>query len=190
MLSSTDDILDIPEADLWGWKKNNDDTEDPKNKKEDATESAEEADDESDEEEVREKTGEPTKPDVPESGDESDADKPSDEDLIALFDAIPMEPAEDGWDRNLPVMVVPLSFDDFMECFWAGNAPYFIPAMASKENEEVVKYSLWEDPTEEDKAMFGNEILSIRKIQKKVPVSAMWRMYTAPNVIQQIALMS
>ena len=60
VLSSTDDILDIPEADLWGWKKDNDDTEDPKNKKEDATESAEEADDESDEEEVREKTGEPT----------------------------------------------------------------------------------------------------------------------------------
>jgi hypothetical protein len=195
---STEDILDIPEADLWGKHKNDDDkTEDPKNKKEDGTEeTAEDADDESDDEEVREKIPahktKPSKDDEPESSDEdsdeSGSDGPSADDLKELFDAIPMEPAANGWDRDLPIMVVPLSLDDFMECFWADDSPYFIPAIETAPTDEIVQYSLWADPTEEDKAMFGDSIISIRKIEKKVHVGLMSKLYAAPNVIQQIAL--
>ena len=76
-----------------------------------------------------------------------------------MYGTIPLESAEDGWNQELPIMVVPLSFTQFMECFWSDAAPYYIPAFLSKEKDQIVNYSNWSDPTDFDKHVFGDNVI-------------------------------
>ena len=76
-----------------------------------------------------------------------------------------------------------------MECFWDDSAPYMIPAMLRNEEDEIVNYSNWTEPEEVDREMFGNDVISVMKIQKKIHTTPELRLYTAPDVIQHIALM-
>ena len=76
-----------------------------------------------------------------------------------------------------------------MDCFWDDSAPYMIPAMLRNEEDEIVNYSNWTEPAEMDREMFGNDVISVMKIQKKIHTSPELRLYTAPDVIQHIALM-
>ena len=105
------------------------------------------------------------------------------------MDAMPMEDASKGWDRDLPVTVLPLGLDDFMECFWADAAPYYIPALVlDREKDEVVNYTNWTTPSEEEKKVMGDDILGTRRIEKRMHTSAVSRAFTYPYVIQHIAL--
>jgi len=101
---------------------------------------------------------------------------------------IPLEPAEDGWDRDLPIMVVPMTLEDFMDCFWADQAPFFIPAILEK-GDTVVNYTLWGDATEDEKTLFGKDVIKTRKIEKFKSTNVTTRLYTAPHQIQHLALM-
>lgn len=192
----TEGVLDIPEAEsLWGWHKNKDDEEE-ETAKEKKDEVKDEPSRKEKEEDVREKLEPARKPKhkVPEaSEDESEEEaeykEMRDADIKAMLEAYPMEPAEEGWDRDLPIMVVPVTFSQFMDCFWADSAPYFIPAWMRSDEDVVVNYTNWSEPTEDAKFVFGDDVISIRKIEKKVHTTAKTRLYTAPHVIQYIALM-
>jgi len=117
-----------------------------------------------------------------EESEDSDFEEPTEADLIAMMEAIPMEDAADGWDRDLPIMVIPLDLDSYMECFWGSKAPYYIPALVTGEKNTVVNYSKWKKPSEEAKTVFGNDILGERRIEKHIKNNAIMRMYTAPYV--------
>ena len=70
-----------------------------------------------------------------------------------------------------------------MTCFWDDSAPYMIPAMLRNEEDEIVNYSNWTEPEESDREMFGNDVISVMKIQKKIHTTPELRLYTAPDVI-------
>ena len=94
-----------------------------------------------------------------------------------------MMPSEDNWDRDLPIMVVPLGFDCFMECFWGNNSPYYIPAVLDDKNDLTKSYSLWSNPTKFDKFIFGDEIIAIRRIATRRHIALSNKLYGAPDVL-------
>jgi len=93
-----------------------------------------------------------------------------------------MEDASEGWDQDLPIMVIPLDLDSFMECFWADSSPYFIPGLLSNEKNEVVNYTKWKKANNEEKMVFGDKIIGARRIEKHISSNPFMRMYTAPYV--------
>ena len=101
-----------------------------------------------------------------------------------------MEPASDGWDRDLDLLVIDLSIEQAYECFWADEAPFLLPAFQRKENNYVVNWTLWADPSAEDIEIFGENVLAVRKLEQRIPSSHTDRLYTAPIQISHLALMS
>ena len=67
-----------------------------------------------------------------------------------MLNAIPLMPAAEGWDQDVPTMVLQMSLDDYMACFWDDDAPYYIPAHLNNkmtgEGDRVVNYTNWYDP--------------------------------------------
>ena len=62
-------------------------------------------------------------------------------------------------------MIVPMTLTQYMDCFWADDAPYFIPALLTNPLDEVINYSYWEELDETDRWLFGEEAISTRKIE-------------------------
>lgn len=105
-----------------------------------------------------------------------------------MFNVIPLEPPEEGWDRDLPIKIVPMTLDESMDCFWGDYAPFFIPAKVTNRKDSVVNFTLWADATEEEKTLFGPNVIKTRKIEILKHTDVANRMYTAPHQIQHIAL--
>ena len=86
------------------------------------------------------------------------------------------------------MLVLGLTLDQFMGCFWDNQAPYLIPALLRNEEDEIVNYSNWTEPDETDRELFGQDVISVMKVQKKIHTTPQMRLYTAPDVVQHIAL--
>ena len=106
-----------------------------------------------------------------------------------MMEILPLEPVEEGWDRDLPIMVLGLTLEQFMGCFWDDSAPYMIPALLRNEEDTIVSYSSWSDPDDADREIFGQDVISVMKLQKKINATPEMRLYTAPDVVQHVALM-
>ena len=44
--------------------------------------------------------------------------------LVAMMDAVPLLGEE--WIQDPEVLVVPLSLEQYWDCFWADDAPYYV----------------------------------------------------------------
>ena len=62
-------------------------------------------------------------------------------------------------------MPIPMSLTQYVDCFWADNAPYFIPALITDPNDQVINYTFWTKPDEFDKMMFGDDVIATRKLE-------------------------
>ena len=58
-----------------------------------------------------------------------------------------------------------MTLTQYVDCFWADQAPYFIPALLTKDDDEVVNYTYWSTPEEFDKLMFGEDVIATRKLE-------------------------
>ena len=90
----------------------------------------------------------------------------------------------------MDLLVIDLSIEQAYECFWADEAPFLLPAFKRKENNYVVNWTLWADPSAEDIEIFGENVLAVRKLEQRIPSSHADRLYTAPIQISHLALMS
>ena len=55
----------------------------------------------------------------------SDYEEPSIEELLDLIKAVPpVGTEEEGWNRIFDYQVIPLSLEDYWNCFYADGAPY------------------------------------------------------------------
>ena len=64
-----------------------------------------------------------------------------------------------------------------------------IPALLRGEEDEIVSYSNWTEPDDTDREIFGQDVISVMKVQKKIHTTPQMRLYTAPDVVQHIALL-
>ena len=67
-----------------------------------------------------------------ESDTESEYVEPSEDELIQMMRAIPLEHADGGWDKDMPEIVLPLSLTQFMDAFWVDYAPFYLPAFLTR----------------------------------------------------------
>ena len=102
---------------------------------------------------------------------------------------IPLESVSDGWDRDLPLMVIPLSIEEAYDCFWDDRAPFLVPNMRHREHQYLVNWTLWTEPNEKDKERFGDNVEAVRKFERRIPSSHTERMYSAPIEIVNLGLM-
>jgi hypothetical protein len=49
-----------------------------------------------------------------------------------------------------------------------------------KENNYVVNWTLWADPSAEDKEIFGENVIAVRKLEQRIPSTHTERLYSAP----------
>lgn len=98
-------------------------------------------------------------------------------------------PAEHGWDQDLEATVLPMPLDDYMECFWTDEAPYFVPAVLKSRDDKVVNYTYWGDPTLDDIYMFGGDVVSSRTIEKTVHTSLYTKLMGTISTIEHIVIL-
>lgn len=118
----------------------------------------------------------------------SEYEEPDEDSLIEMMKTLPLEDVKDGWDQDMPILVLPLSLSLYMDTFWADSAPYYLPALLANEKDKVINWTTWTDPDDDDKESFGKDVLTTRKIEKKLHTSVTSRMCSA-NTIQHIAIL-
>ena len=113
----------------------------------------------------------------------SSFEEPSEEELITMMDLIPLMPASDGWDQDLPTQVLPMSLDNFMDCFWADEAPFFLPGHLTGPEDKVVNYTNWLDPSADDQLLFGPKVIASRLIEKDLEDALYTKMWSTINTV-------
>ena len=106
--------------------------------------------------------------------------------LIALMNMQPLMPASMGWDQDLPTMVLPLSLNEFMECFWADDAPFFLPGKMMGHDDYIVNYTDWFEPRLRDTIIFGEDVVSTRLVEKSIDDSIYTDVWSTINTVQHI----
>ena len=86
-------------------------------------------------------------------------------------------------------MVLFMSLSEFMECFWADEAPFFVPGLLFGQEDKVVNYTGWYEPTLEDTTIFGDDVISVRKVEKSVEDGLYTGLWSTITTVQHIALL-
>ena len=114
---------------------------------------------------------------------EADYEELSEQELISMMDIVPLLPADHGWDQDLKTMVLPLSLDDYMDCFWADEAPFFIPGHLTGPEDRIVNYTNWLEPTHDDAFRFSTDVIAYRMVEKDLQDSLYTRIWSTINSI-------
>ena len=167
----TEDLItgDIETEQLW-WGKHNDDDEDKKEEEEPIQAIPQEAP-------------------INEPVDSGNGVEPTEGEMKMMLQLVPLMPAEHGWDQDLEATVLPMPLDDYMECFWTDEAPYFVPAVLKSRDDKVVNYTYWGDPTLDDIYMFGGDVVSSRTIEKTVHTSLYTKLMGTISTIEHIVIL-
>jgi len=86
-------------------------------------------------------------------------------------------------------MVLHMSLTEFMEAFWADEAPFFVPGVLFGQEDKVVNYTDWYEPKLEDITVFGDNVQSVRLVEKSVEDGLYTGLWSTINTIQHIALL-
>ena len=106
--------------------------------------------------------------------------------LIAMMNMQPLMPASLGWDQDLPTMVLPMSLTEFMDCFWADDAPFFLPGKMMGQDGYIVNYTDWFDPRLRDTMIFGEDVQSTRLVEKDIVDGVYTDVWSTINTVQHI----
>ena len=106
-----------------------------------------------------------------------------------MMDLLPLYPASEGWDQDLKTMVLPMSLDEYMDCFWADEAPFFIPGHLTGPEDRIVNYTNWLEPTDEDELLFSSDVIAYRMVEKDLQDSLYTQIWSTINSVQHIELM-
>jgi len=88
----------------------------------------------------------------------------------------------------LATMVLPMGLDDYMNCFWANDAPFYIPGHLSGPEDRIINYTNWLEPTNEDELLLSTDVIAYRLIEKDLQDSLYTRMWSTINAIQHVEL--
>ena len=80
-------------------------------------------------------------------------------------------------------MDLPMKLDQYIDCFWTNEAPYFIPALLTNPQDEIVNYTYWNDPDDFDRQVFGEGVIATRKLEQKHHVTRRTKIYTPTNSV-------
>ena len=83
-------------------------------------------------------------------------------------------------------MVLPMSLTEFMECYWADDAPFFLPGKMFGHEDYIVNYTDWFEPRIRDKTIFGDDIKSTRLVEKSIEDGIYTGVWSTINTIQHI----
>lgn len=106
-----------------------------------------------------------------------------------MMNEIPLMPASLGWDQDLETMVLPMSLSDFMDAFWADDAPFYIPGMIMGKEKKIVNYTKWGEPNIADKWNFGEDVKSTRAIEKEFEYGIWSGVWSTIQSISHVALL-
>ena len=66
---------------------------------------------------------------------DSEKERLSDGLMVDWMLQIPLQADQAGWDQSFPVLAIPMTLTQYVDCFWADQAPYFIPALLTKDDD-------------------------------------------------------
>ena len=58
-----------------------------------------------------------------------------------------------------------MTLAQYVDCFWADDAPYFIAALVTDPQDQIVNYTNWTEPSEYDRMLFGEDVIATRKLE-------------------------
>ena len=90
----------------------------------------------------------------------------------------------------MPIMILPMTFNQYWDAFWANDAPYLLPTLLTNQEVEIVSYTEWTKPDAESKSIFGDSIIATRIVEKRINKKDEYAsFYIATHVIAHIALL-
>jgi len=104
---------------------------------------------------------------------DSNYNEPSTEKLVAMMEKIPA-PME-GWVTHPAISVTPMSLENYWDCFWSNEAPYFLPSII-RDAEDVFELAVaWNDPesgyeTQSIDGVNDIEVIQERRVEKRVRI--------------------
>ena len=86
--------------------------------------------------------------------------------LVQMMEDLPMQ--GDGWEQDPEILVTTLSLEQYWDCFWSDNAPYYLQAVERDAEDEVLSSTTWGEPTPgfETEVQYDVPVLQERRLDK------------------------
>jgi len=82
-----------------------------------------------------------------------------------------------------------MSLSDFMDAFWADDAPFYIPGIVEGKEKKIINYTKWTEPNMGDKFNFGEDVKSTRAIEKEFEYGIWSGVWSTIQSISHVALL-
>ena len=94
----------------------------------------------------------------------SDYIEPSLDELVQMMDAIPLQ--GDEWIQSPQTLVAPLSLEQFWDCYWTNDAPYYLEAIMVDPEDLLLLSTNWRRPSEGQTVLIGKPVIQERIFEK------------------------
>jgi len=62
-----------------------------------------------------------------------------------MMEEVPLQ--GEGWKQDPEILVTPLTLEEYWDCYWSDNAPYYVQALERDPEDEMLSNTAWSDPT-------------------------------------------